>query len=71
MTGQMAWYSLNPEGTKELYLKPSLEQPWISYRESSNAIPDYLIPGGSAGYATMQHLQKKGWQLVSSDYVRS
>lgn len=72
--GQIAWLSKNPEGTKILHLKLPGSQKWIPYTESSVKslmVPDYLIPRGSKGYATMQVLFKRGWKLVSSDSVQA
>jgi hypothetical protein len=37
---------------------------WIHYKRSSLAVPDYNIPGGSKGYATMQALLKQGWEVI-------
>lgn len=67
----MAWLSKNSDGTKILHLKLLGSSKWIPYTESSLRVPDYLISGGSQGYATMQVLFKRGWKLVSSDSVQA
>lgn len=66
---QMAWLNPTLEAPKQLYLRTSSEQPWIPYKESTEYVPDYLIPGGSAGFATQQVLMKKGWKLISSEGI--
>lgn len=64
---QMAW--LEPMGSdcKILHIRADDGQ-WLPYT-SFTALrkPDYDIPSGSKGYATMQHLLRLKWQLVSSE----
>lgn len=69
---QMAWLSDTPEGTKQLYVKSSPQEPWKPYTalEKTERVPDYQVPKGSAGYATAQALLRKGWVYVSSDSVK-
>lgn len=40
---------------------------FIPYANSSFAQPDYQIPGGSPGYATMQFLLKQGWTIIRNE----
>lgn len=43
-----------------LYLKNTPDENWVHYTQSSYYKPDYQIPNGSKGYATMQHALKCG-----------
>lgn len=64
---QMAW--LEPLGCdrKILHLKTDDGQ-WLPYTSfPALCKPDYVIPHGSKGYATMQHLLRLKWQLVPSE----
>lgn len=67
MTGQMCWLGATDSSPKQLHLRRSLASPWRPYSACPEYVPDYLIPGGSKGYATMQFLLTRGWKLVSSD----
>lgn len=66
MSRQMCWLGIDENSPKQLYLRKYPTSPWRSYRACPEYVPDYLIQGGSKGYATMQVLLKQGWQLVSS-----
>jgi hypothetical protein len=65
--GEMRWLSESENGTKVLYLREKSYEPWKHYYLFQHlCIPDYQIPGGSKGYATMQKLLKAGWSYISS-----
>lgn len=66
MSGQMCWLSALEGDEKILHLRESPDQPWRPYTAFSLAVPDYLVPGGSKGYATMQFLFTRKWKLVGS-----
>lgn len=66
MTGQMCWLSALPNSEKVLHLREDESKPWRPHKTFSFAVPDYLVPGGSKGYATMQVLMKRGWKLVGT-----
>lgn len=38
---------------------------WLPYEKSKNFVPDYLIKGGSKGFATYQNCLKLGYKLLS------
>lgn len=65
---EMAW--LAPDfggGTKILHLRLKPTDRWQPYTAFPQyAKPDYQIPNGSKGYATMQFLLKQNWTLVAS-----
>lgn len=69
MPGQMCWLSaLGANGEKILHLRLDPNQPWKPYTSCSEyAVPDYIIPRGSKGWATYQKLLKAGWTLVPTD----
>ncbi|MBE9169667.1 hypothetical protein IQ238_19780 [Pleurocapsales cyanobacterium LEGE 06147] len=66
MSGQMCWLSnYGTEGEKILHLRLESHQPWKPYKAYPQyAVADYLIPGGTKGWATYQHLRKAGWTLI-------
>ena len=68
MAGQMCW--LPNAGTnreKILHLQTAPHKPWRPYTAFPQyAVPDYLIPGGSKGWATYQKLRQAGWTIVPS-----
>lgn len=68
MQKQMCWLSrLGANGDKILHLRTAPHQPWRPYTTFPEyAIPDYLVPGGSKGFATYQKLLKEGWALMPS-----
>lgn len=68
MLKQMCWLStLGTKGTKILHLRTDLTRGWRPYTACPQySIPDYQIPGGSAGYATFQKLLSLGWTLLPS-----
>lgn len=73
--GQMCWLGVDENSTKQLHLRRSLTDPWRPY----SAFPDLRVPDhwdsllgfdgvvGSKGWATMQHLRRKGWKLLSTE----
>lgn len=65
---QMAWYSPTENGDRVLYINHN--DTWLPYTQTPFALPDYLIPGGSKGYATMQFLLMRGYKIVSSEQVQ-
>ena len=66
-TGQMCWLAgFGTNGTKILHIRTAPNQPWQPYKSFPGAVPDYVIPGGSKGWATYQKLLREGWTLISS-----
>lgn len=68
MHKRMCWLSKSgSDGEKILHLQTLPNESWLPYTAFPQyAIPDYLIPGGSKGWATYQKLLKAGWTLVPS-----
>lgn len=66
MVGQMCWLGVTSDSPKQLYLRRSPTAPWRPYHACPEYVPDYLIQGGSSGFATMQVLMSRGWKLISS-----
>ncbi len=65
MSEQMCWLPiLGSDGQKLLHLRTAPNQPWQSYKSFPQAIPDYVIPGGSKGWATYQKLLREGWTVI-------
>ncbi|EKQ70128.1 hypothetical protein OsccyDRAFT_0393 [Leptolyngbyaceae cyanobacterium JSC-12] len=68
MLKEMCW--LSPMGTnsaKILHLRTAPNEPWRPYTAFPQfLVPDYVVPGGSKGWATFQKLLKAGWTLVPS-----
>ncbi|NJO79137.1 MAG: hypothetical protein HC827_11860 [Cyanobacteria bacterium RM1_2_2] len=73
MTGQMCWLaSFSTNGEKILHLRLQPHEPWKPYTAFTNhKVPDYVIPKGSKGWATFQHLFRAGWEVIPSDQARS
>lgn len=73
MPGKMCWLSNSgTDGEKILHLQILPNEPWRPYMEVRQyAVADYLIPGGSRGWATYQKLLKQGWKLIPSDQVEN
>jgi hypothetical protein len=68
MQRQMCWLSsFGTNGQKILHLRTSPNERWQPYTVFSQySVPDYVIPGGSKGWATYQKLMQLGWVLVPS-----
>lgn len=68
MPRNMCWLCIpGTNGDKVLHLQIASRSPWRPYTEFPQyAVPDYLIPGGSSGWATYQKLMQQGWQLIPS-----
>ncbi len=68
MHRRMCWLSKSgSDNEKILHLQTVPNESWRPYTAFPQyAIPDYLIPGGSKGWATYQKLLKAGWTLVPS-----
>lgn len=68
MSRRMCWLSKSSaEGEKVLHLQVAPNEPWRPYTAFPQyAAPDYLVPGGSKGWATYQKLMKAGWTLIPS-----
>lgn len=66
MIREMCWLSsVGTDGTKILHLRTSPQEGWRPYTAFPQyAAPDYLVPGGSKGWATYQKLMKAGWKLI-------
>lgn len=56
MQRQMCWLSSSSsDGEKVLHLQTAPNQPWRPYTAFREyAVPDYKIPGGSKGWATVR-----------------
>ncbi|MCA1990926.1 MAG: hypothetical protein LDL41_02605 [Coleofasciculus sp. S288] len=72
MFKQMCWLPLmGSSGQKVLHLRTAPNQPWRPYTAFPQyAVPDYVIPGGSKGWATYQKLRSAGWNLLPSAEVQ-
>lgn len=72
MARQMCWLPLaRHDGEKVLHLRIQPNQPWLPYTAMSQlAVPDYIIPGGSKGWATYQKLIQAGWTIVPISQVQ-
>ena len=68
MFKQMCWLPLRgTDEQKVLHLRTAHNQPWRPYTAFPEyAVSDYLIPGGSKGWATYQKLRGQGWNLAPS-----
>lgn len=68
MFKQMCWLPLlGTSEQKVLHLRTAPNQPWRPYTAFPEySVPDYLIPGGSKGWATYQKLRCQGWNLAAS-----
>jgi hypothetical protein len=68
MSRQMCWLSrFGANEQKILHLRTAANEPWRPYTAFPQyAVPDYLIPQGSKGWATYQKLKQAGWVLVPS-----
>lgn len=68
MQRQMCWLSsFGTNDQKILHLRTSPNQAWQPYTVFPQySVPDYLIPGGTKGWATFQKLTQSGWVLVPS-----
>jgi hypothetical protein len=72
MFKQMCWLPLRgSSGQKVLHLRTAPNQPWRPYTAFPEySVPDYLIPGGSKGWATYQKLRCEGWNLAASTQLQ-
>jgi hypothetical protein len=68
MLKEMCWMpARGREDTKILHLRREIGDAWQPYTALPQyAVPDYLVPGGSKGWATFQKLHQAGWKLVPS-----
>lgn len=73
MLKEMCWLSpLGSNNAKILHLRTAANEPWRPYTAFPQyAAPDYLVPGGSKGWATYQKLMKAGWKLLPSSDTNS
>lgn len=73
MLKQMCWLPRMGSETQEkiLHLRTAPNQPWRPYTAFGQfAVPDYLEPGGSKGWATFQKLKLQGWNLIATSEVQ-
>lgn len=72
MFGQRKFMTWNPAGKCNGGLHVMDDKGiWRSYKQLPKFLkaPNYNVPNGSDGYATMQVLLKNGWQIVNgADY---
>jgi hypothetical protein len=68
MTGQLCWIpKFNSNGKLALHLRLESFHPWKPHTAFPGlCVPDYLIPGGSQGWATSQKLLQAGWTVIST-----
>lgn len=69
MHGEMCWlYTATSREKKVLHLRLAPGSPWMHYATCDGlAVPDYVVPGGSRGWATYQKLLRAGWTLLADD----
>lgn len=64
----MCWlYTSSEVKNRILHLRLNTTDKWRPYNTFPFAVPDYRDIGGSKGFATMQHLLKNGWTIVSGE----
>ncbi len=68
---QMCWKAeFCGTGEKILHIRLNPFDPWKPYKAFPTlAVPDYKIPNGSKGFATMQTLLKKGFSIVNEHHI--
>ena len=67
VVGLLAWLPVGDENSEKiLHLKPvGATKFTVCTQHPMLSKPDYQVPSGSKGYATMQHLLKCGWKFES------
>ncbi|WP_310489238.1 hypothetical protein [Chamaesiphon sp. VAR_69_metabat_338] len=72
MAGQICWIpKFGSNGTLSLYLRLEPYHPWKAHTAFPHlCVADYLIPGGSKGWATCQKLLAAGWTIVPTEQAR-
>lgn len=66
--GRMCWMPQFSSGGKNI-LHLYVGERWVPYTAAPQySEPDYTVPSGSLGYATMQKLLKAGWEIVPAPY---
>jgi hypothetical protein len=73
MTGQLCWMpKFGSNGKLALHLRFESYHPWKPHTAYPGlCVPDYLIPGGSRGWATSQKLLQAGWTVISTNQAQS
>jgi hypothetical protein len=66
MAGQLCWLpKFGSNGTIALHLRLEPYHPWKPHTAFPHlCVADYLIPGGTKGWATCQKLLAAGWMIV-------
>jgi hypothetical protein len=72
MAGQLCWIpKFGSNGTLALHLRLEPYHPWKLYTSFPHlCVADYLIPGGTKGWATCQRLLASGWTIVPTAQAR-
>jgi hypothetical protein len=72
MAGQLCWLpKFGSDGKLSLHLRLEPYHPWKSYTAFPHlCAADYLIPGGTKGWATCQKLLAAGWTIVPTSQGR-
>jgi hypothetical protein len=72
MTGQLCWIpKFGGKGKLALHLRFESFHPWKPHTAFPGlCVPDYPIPGGSAGWATSQKLLQAGWTIISTQQAQ-
>jgi hypothetical protein len=67
MAGQLCWLpKFGSDGTLSLHLRLEPDHPWKPHTAFPHlCVADYLIPGGTKGWATCQQLLAAGWTIVT------
>ncbi len=67
MAGQLCWLpKFGSDGTLSLHLRLESDHPWKPHTAFPHlCVADYLIPGGTKGWATCQKLLAAGWTIVT------
>jgi hypothetical protein len=72
MAGQLCWLpKFGTDGTLALHLRLEPFHPWKPHTAFPHlCAPDYLIPGGTKGWATCQKLLASGWTIIPAAQAR-
>jgi hypothetical protein len=72
MNGQLCWIpTFASKGKLTLHIRLGPTHPWKPHTAFPHlCVPDYLVPGGSRGWATSQKLLQAGWNIVPTAQVK-
>ena len=60
---RMSWMGFFGNNKRRM-LHLEIDGRWVPYNNTRYFVPDHNVPGGSAGWATYQALNKQGWELI-------